>query len=84
MGEIDIIARHKGVLVFVEVKSCTTKLYGDPLFQVTPKKAKQIRKVAEGYLYINKIYDVDCRFDIVAIDLSENEKKIEHIENAIM
>jgi len=84
LGEIDIVAKDKNILVFVEVKSCTTKLYGDPLFFVTPQKARQLQKVAQGYLYVNKITDQDCRFDIVAIDFSEKPYVITHLENAIL
>ena len=67
-GEIDIIAKHKNTLVFIEVKARANDKYGNPLDSITPGKQRKIRKTAEGYLYVNKIYDVECRFDVVSID----------------
>jgi putative endonuclease len=78
-GEIDIIARHKNYLVFIEVKARGSDTYGDPLFSITPKKQMALRRAAEGYLYINKISGIDCRFDIVTIDWTSGEPKIEHL-----
>jgi putative endonuclease len=83
IGEIDIVAKDGDTLVFVEVKSRKTKEYGSPLESVTPKKQRVLRKVAEGYYYINKLEDVSSRFDIIAIDYSEKPPVVEHLENAI-
>jgi len=82
-GEIDIIAEKDNELVFVEVKFRTSKSWGDPLESITPKKARTLRKIAEGYLYVNKIYDKACRIDVIIIDFREKEHSINHIENAI-
>jgi putative endonuclease len=38
LGEIDIIARHRGVLVFVEVKSRRSEAFGSPKLAITPAK----------------------------------------------
>ncbi|MGA7144837.1 MAG: YraN family protein, partial [Desulfobacterales bacterium] len=46
LGEIDIIAKEKGVLVFVEVKAGKTPFYGNPKWAVTPKKQRKISMVA--------------------------------------
>ncbi|MFA6570364.1 MAG: YraN family protein [Bacteroidota bacterium] len=81
-GEIDIIAEDKGVLVFCEVKSKYKDAFGNPLEWITPKKQFKIRKVAEGYLYVNKIVDKDCRLDVIVIDFTVNPFKIEHLINA--
>lgn len=83
IGEIDIVAKDGDTVVFVEVRSRKSKEYGSPLESVTPKKQRVLRKVADGYYYINKLDDVTSRFDIVAIDYSENPALIEHIIDAI-
>ncbi|MBI5324433.1 MAG: YraN family protein [Ignavibacteriae bacterium] len=83
VGEIDIVAKEGETLVFVEVRSRKTKDYGSPLESVSPKKQRVLRKVAEGYYYINKLNDVESRFDIIAIDYSENPPIIEHLIDAI-
>ena len=82
-GEIDIIAEKNDELVFVEVKYRTNRSFGDPLESITPRKAKTLRRTAEGYLYVNKITDKPCRIDIIVIDKSGKNEKIQHIENAI-
>ena len=82
-GEIDIVAEKNDELVFVEVKFRTTNSYGDPIESITPRKAQTLRKVAEGYLYVNKIYDKSCRIDVIIVDFRDKDPKIEHIENAV-
>lgn len=67
-GEIDIVARDKGTLVFVEVKYRKDALSGLPQEAVTYKKQKQISKVALFYLSFHKLsLSTPCRFDVVAI-----------------
>lgn len=82
-GEIDIIAKDKNVLVFVEVKTRKNLEFGSPELAVTKNKQRQIRKIAESYLYEKEISDIDCRIDVIAILLQEKlPPKINHIENA--
>jgi len=82
-GEIDIIAKDKGWLVFVEVKTRTNLEYGEPEYAITRSKIKQVRRMAELYLYDKKIIEADCRFDVVAILLTNEENPIiNHYENA--
>jgi putative endonuclease len=82
-GEIDIIARDGGTLVFVEVKMRTSDAYGRPEESVTPAKQAQIRKVALGYLLARRLGDADCRFDVISIrQKGSAEFALEHFENA--
>jgi putative endonuclease len=81
-GEIDIVAQDEDTLVFVEVKMRTSHSFGSPESAVTEHKRKQIRKVAQGYLYVNQIQDKECRFDVVAIDEYNGEREIRHMKNA--
>jgi putative endonuclease len=82
IGEIDIIAKEKGVLVFVEVKARKTLFYGNPKWAVTPKKQRKISMVALYYLKATKQTDVKARFDVVALSLAEDNPRIEIIKNA--
>ena len=67
-GEIDIIARHKGVLVFVEVKYRKDLRQGRPEEAVTPLKMRTICRVADYYRLRNGYGEqVPCRFDVVAV-----------------
>ena len=82
-GEIDIIAYENDVLVFVEVKTRKSLLYGTPELAVTKAKQKQIKKIAEAYLFLKKINDTYCRMDVIAIVMvSKNNPLINHIRNA--
>lgn len=82
-GEIDIIAYDKKTLVFIEVKTRRSRDFGSPEESVTPSKQKQIIKIAQGFLAINKIREVECRFDVISLIKTEkNEYLVRHIKNA--
>ena len=49
-GEIDLIARDRDMLVFVEVKYRRDSRMGYPEEAVTPAKQRTIRQVAAAYL----------------------------------
>ena len=66
VGEIDIIALHKGYLVFVEVKYRKTASYGYPWEAVSNNKQRQICKVARQYCYSKRVKK-QIRFDIISI-----------------
>jgi len=66
-GEIDIVAREGGVVVFVEVKTRMDGNFGDPLEAVTWQKRRRLCRMAETYLAHRKLGDAPCRFDVVAI-----------------
>jgi putative endonuclease len=81
-GEIDIIARKKKVLVFVEVKTRRTNTFGSPLEAVSLKKQRAISAVAQQYLQHACLNDSAARFDVIAVHLNSDNPEIEHIENA--
>ncbi len=82
LGEMDIVAREKGSLVFVEVKTRTTKDFGGPAAAVNERKQRQLSRVALMYLDQKRVRDVPARFDVVAVDLSGPHPGIEVIQNA--
>lgn len=68
LGEIDLIAMHKGYLVFVEVKYRKTAKYGMPVEAVDNKKRRIISKVAQHYILTERIgSQIPVRFDVIAI-----------------
>lgn len=84
-GEIDIIANDPDskCTVFVEVKSRKNLEFGEPEYAITKSKQRQIRKIAELYLFEKEIHEIDCRFDVVAILFEDfNNPVINHYENA--
>jgi putative endonuclease len=81
--EIDIVAKDKNTVVFVEVKTGKSKKFGEPFERVNSNKRKKLIQVAQAFIQENEINGCDFRFDVISVDL-KGEKKIEHIENAFM
>lgn len=82
-GEIDIVARDAGTLVFVEVKTRADESHGRPEESVTPGKQRQLRRVAQAYLLAHPAPGVDCRFDVVAILYrGPDDYRLEHFVDA--
>ena len=77
-GEIDIICKYKGILVFVEVKYRNSLRYGYPGEAITTSKIHSICKSANYYIYKSGIRNMDIRFDCILIC----GNNISHIENA--
>ena len=82
LGEMDIIAKEKDTLVFVEVKTRTTTEFGPPQLAVHSSKQRQLSKVALNYLKEKRLEDVKARFDVVAILLGQKGEEIELIRDA--
>ncbi len=69
LGEIDIIAKDKDTIVFVEVKARRSVHFGSPKWAVTPKKQKKISIVALYYLKSTNQSNAKARFDVVCCRL---------------
>ena len=82
IGEIDIIAKDKQTLVFVEVKARKSHFYGNPKWAVTPKKQRKISMVALYYLKATKQNNVKARFDVVSITNADDQPIVEIVKNA--
>ena len=67
LGEIDIVAKHGGELVFVEVKTRTTQEVARPADSVTAAKQEHLAKAAEVYLLRKVKGEWRCRFDVVEV-----------------
>ena len=84
IGEIDIISKDKEELVFVEVKTRTQKMYGNPAEAIDIKKKKHIYRAAEYYMLINNIENVFCRLDVMEVYIYKNSYKINYFKNCIL
>jgi putative endonuclease len=71
IGEIDIVARHGGDLVFVEVKSRTPSSAFAPAESVTQAKRNKLVKLAKLYVATRARKEERCRFDVVEVALEE-------------
>ena len=81
-GEIDLVVMDRGCVCFVEVKA--RRSYDAPQEAVSFRKQRKLTRLAQAYLQENyKRVDVRCRFDVVAIDETQDGKvRVELFQNA--
>lgn len=82
-AEIDIIAKDKDVIVFVEVKTRSTTAFGHPFEAVSKSKLQNIFKAGLAYLQTTKESYKSYRIDIISVIGKENPK-VEHLKNISM
>jgi putative endonuclease len=82
--EIDIVARHGNVVVFVEVKTRRNEQYGRPIDAVNRHKRKCLSRAAVGYLRKSKLQPDYVRFDVIEVigQPGDRSPEIRHVENA--
>jgi len=66
-GEIDIIARDRRTIAFVEVKGKSSARFGSPLDAVTEAKRRRLSRAAAWYLVSCGLSSALTRFDVVGI-----------------
>lgn len=81
LGELDIIAMEREVLVIVEVKTRKSLEYGYPREAVDLPKQRNIIRVTNSYLSRKNFWSLPVRFDVIEIILG-NKTKINHFKNA--
>ena len=81
-GELDIVARDGGVLVFVEVKARSGSDFGTPFESVTWKKRQRLSQMAASYLFVKRLAGAACRFDVVAIFEQRGTRTVELLKGA--
>lgn len=67
LGEIDIVAREAGAIVFVEVKARSSAAYGEGAEAVGWRKQQRLTTMALVYLSRHGLTEAPCRFDVVSI-----------------
>ncbi len=80
-NEIDLVARTGEMIVFVEVKTRTTDVHGEPSEAVTRRQQSRIIRAANDYLEKKQLL-LEARFDIISIIKNRGGERIEHIEDA--
>ena len=87
-GEVDIIARNRKEIVFVEVKTRSAKSYAAPSEFVDVEKLKKITRVIEFFMKHYKC-TLSPRIDVIEVYISiESDKytieRVNHLENISM
>src|SRR5262245_6386004 len=75
-GELDIVARHEGMLVFVEVKARESRDFGHPAEAVTPQKMRRLFLMATDYVMCAGVRDTAFRFDVVSVEMQFDPPRI--------
>lgn len=84
IGEIDIIAKDKNEIVFIEVKSRKVLVYGEPVDAVDTIKKKHIYRTAQYFLLIHNALEVFTRIDVIEVYMMNGKYRINHIKKAIV
>jgi putative endonuclease len=82
--ELDLVARHERVLVFVEVKTRKREDFGRPVEAVNRAKQRHLSRAAIRYLARLRRKPEYFRFDVVEVigAPGDAEPQVRHIENA--
>lgn len=84
-GEIDIVARQKDCLAFVEVRSKKNLDYGTPEESITQRKKERLVSSALAYLQEHEAFRGSWRIDVVLIEFDERDRarRMELIQHAV-
>ncbi len=81
-GEIDIVAKQGGTLVFVEVKTARGLSFGHPQSWVNRRKRAHLFRAALAYMAEKGNLEASCRFDVIAIVMKSKKTRLTHIPDA--
>lgn len=76
LGEVDIVAREGGTLVFVEVKARGADARDPPEAAVDARKRARLARLALGYLAARRLGEAPCRFDVVAVTVGADREAL--------
>ena len=79
--EVDIIAEDGRELIFIEVKSRSSEIYGRPEEAIDGVKELAILNAAEIYIRDFNL-EIEVRFDVISVIINKNKSKIRHIIDA--
>jgi putative endonuclease len=86
-GELDIVARERGAVVFVEVKTRSSDAFGDPAEAIDAAKAARLRRVALHWLAAHPASiprGATMRFDVVSIvRTAAGRSRLRHLRGAL-
>ena len=82
LGEIDLVARDGESVVFVEVKTRSSRAFGTSAEAVSRSKQARLLRLADCYLRERGLGNPPCRFDVVAVDAAWEPPLVEVIRDA--
>lgn len=83
-GELDLVMRQGEGIVFVEVKTRSSRTFGLPEESITRRKQEHLLQAAQYYIQTHMEVGGDWRVDVIAIQRShESQPEVVHFENVI-
>ena len=73
-GEVDIVARDKDCLVFVEVRAKRSSAFGSPEESITAAKRDKLRRVVAHYRQAHEDIPDSWRIDVVAVEMDRQNR----------
>lgn len=80
--ELDIVCRDGDTVVFVEVKTRTSRKRGDPEDSITPAKQRTLGRAAQAWLAAHDAWNVPCRFDVICLVANDGTFSVEYYRHA--
>ena len=80
-AEVDLIARKKDCLLFVEIKMRSKNDYGYPESFVSNKKKALYMLAANEYVH-DTSWEGDVRFDVIALSKQGQDMDVQHFKDA--
>ncbi len=81
-GEIDLIMRDKGTIVFVEVRFRSSAVYGSATESISKRKQRKLINTAHMFLQSRQLYTLKCRFDTISFDQTKDGIRVNWITSA--
>lgn len=83
-GELDIVVEKAGEIVFIEVKTRSSELYGGAIGAFGASKRAAVTRTAQAYLGRFGLWHRPCRFDFISVERRGGPPwwRIRHIRHA--
>lgn len=81
LGEIDIVARDKEAVVFVEVRTRTGSSFGIPAESITAQKLNRLKRLAVQFMQCRYGREVPCRFDLIAVIMNPDNLAVRDLRH---
>ena len=80
VGEIDLVAKERDRLVFIEVKTRSGSGFGHPFEAITANKVARMRRLVSDWCVAKQVSAAKVRLDAIAVLVTGGRVHIEHLK----